>query len=299
MDKPVIHGWSIDVEDWFHILEYDGAPDPAAWRQQERRVHIGTQRMLDALDLRGVKATFFVLGWIAEVAPDLVAEIARRGHDVGSHGHLHRLLQHLGPDEFARDLDLSLAALSRAAQRDITCFRAPGFSLSPRETWALPILASRGITLDSSLFLTDRAHGGFALDRSRPFDIVLGDGRTLLEVPVVPLRVGNQRLAFSGGGYLRILPKPALQVAFQACELRRTPAIVYLHPRELDPDQPRMPLPWKRRLKYYVGLDGVADKVAMLLDRFRFGTLAQVAASTPRDLPLVVEDGAWQREGQT
>lgn len=289
MESRVIHGWSIDVEDWFHILEYEGAPDPAAWRQQERRVHIGTRRMLDALDLRGVKATFFVLGWVAEVAPELVAEIAHRGHDLGSHGHLHQLLRHLGPDDFARDLDQSLSALSRAAHRDITSFRAPGFSLGPNETWALPILASRGITLDSSFFLTNRAHGGFDLDRSRPFDVVLADGRTLVEVPVTPLRLGQHRLAFSGGGYLRALPAPVLRAAFQAFELRRTPAIVYLHPRELDPDQPRMQLPLRRKLKYYIGLDGVADKVAMLLDHFHFATLAQVAAHTPRDLPLVLD----------
>jgi polysaccharide deacetylase family protein (PEP-CTERM system associated) len=289
MSNPVTHGWSIDVEDWFHILDYDRAPDPAAWRRQERRVHIGTECMLAALDRRGVKATFFVLGWVAEVAPDLVAEIARRGHDVGSHGHLHQLLPHLGPDEFARDLDASLQAITRATRRDVTSFRAPGFSLGPQETWALPILASRGITLDSSFFLTERAHGGFPLDRTRPFEIVLSSGHTILEVPVVPLHVGHRDFAFSGGGYLRLLPKPVLQAAFQACELRQTPAILYLHPRELDPDQPRMRLPLTRRFKYYVGLDGVADKVAMLLDRFHFGTLAQVASQTPRDLPLVLD----------
>jgi polysaccharide deacetylase family protein (PEP-CTERM system associated) len=289
MPHSVTHGWSIDVEDWFHILEYAGAPDPAAWRRQERRVHIGTRRMLDLLDQRGVKATFFILGWVAEVAPELVAEIAARGHDIGSHGHLHQLVQHLGPDGFARDLDQSLAALSRAAGRDITSFRAPGFSISPAETWALPILASRGITLDSSLFLTHRAHGGFPLDRRRPFDIHLPDGRTILEVPVVPLRVAGRELAFSGGGYLRLLPSPVLRTAFAACDLQRTPAVLYLHPRELDPDQPRMHLPPARRFKYYVGLDSVQAKVGTLLDSFRFGTLAQVAARTPRDLPLHVD----------
>ena len=218
-----------------------------------------------------------------------MAEIARRGHDVGSHGHLHQLLATLGPDGFARDLDQSLAALSRAVRHDITSFRAPGFSLGPQQTWALPILASRGITLDSSLFLTERAHGGYPLNRNRPFDIVLQDGRTILEVPVVPLRLGRHDLAFSGGGYLRILPKPALRAVFQASELRGTPAVLYLHPRELDPDQPRMHLPMARRFKYYVGLAGVAEKVAMLLDGFRFGTLAHVAATTPRDLPLVLD----------
>lgn len=294
MPTRVTHGWTMDVEDWFHILEYAQAPNPEEWKKLESRVHIGTQRMLDLLDEFSVKGTFFVLGWVAQQVPDLVAEIAQRGHDVGSHGHLHQLVAQQTPDEFARDLDLSLEALSRATKRQVTSFRAPGFSIGPRETWALPILASRGITHDSSLFLTQRAHGGFPLDRSRPFEIAMPGGRTLLEVPLVPLRLpvnflGKRELAFSGGGYLRLFPQPALRAAFQSMELQKIPAVAYLHPRELDPQQPRMPLPLIRRFKYYVGLDTVTAKTRMLLSHFRFGTLAQVAAHAPRDLPLVLD----------
>lgn len=289
MTHGITHGWSIDVEDWFHILDEPRAPQPDTWRDQEQRCHLGTLRMLDLLDAHHVKATFFVLGWVAEVAPDLVAQIAERGHDVGSHGHLHQLLPHLGPDGFARDLDRSLAAIQRATGRAVTSFRAPGFSLGPAEIWALPILAARGITLDASLFLADRAHGGFPLARERPFDIQLPDGRKLLEVPVVPLRLGRRTLAFSGGGYLRLLPATALEIAFRAFEFRGTPAVLYLHPRELDPAQPRLSLPPLRRLKYYVGLDSVTAKVSMLLERFHFATLAQMAALTPRDAPLLLD----------
>ena len=288
MGTRVTHGWSIDVEDWFHILEYARAPDPSAWRQQEQRVQIGTMRMLDLLDRHAVKATFFVLGWVAEVAPDLVAEIARRGHDVGSHSHLHTLVSHQTPDSFARDLDQSLTAIHRATGRDVTCFRAPGFSITPRETWALPILRARGITLDSSLFLASRAHGGFALDRERPFELQLPNGQTMTEVPLVPLRFRGRDLAFSGGGYLRLLPAPLLEQAFAHFDRRGVPAILYLHPRELDPEQPRMSLPVHRRFKYYVGLETVTAKSTLLLEKFRFGPLSQVAAQTPPDRPFLV-----------
>lgn len=289
MAEQVTHGWSMDVEDWFHILEYARAPDPAEWRKQERRVHIGTERMLDLLDRHGVKATFFVLGWIAEVAPALVAEIARRGHEVGSHSHLHTLVSHQTQDGFARDLDQSIAAITRATGKPVTCFRAPGFSITPQENWAFAILRSRGITLDSSLFLAQRAHGGYPLDRERPFELLLPDGQSLTEVPLVPLRLWSRDLAFSGGGYLRLIPQPALQVAFQSFAQRRVPAVVYLHPRELDPAQPRMALPVGRRFKYYVGLSTVESKVTMLLQKFRFGTLTQVAAHSLRDRPLVID----------
>ena len=164
----VVHGWSIDVEDWFHILDASGAPDPSSWAQLPSRVAIGTRRMLDLLDRHRVRATFFTLGWIAERHPELIAEIAARGHEVGSHGHLHRLVHQGSRDDFARDLDASLHAISRAIGRPVKAFRAPGFSIGDGETWALPVLASRGITLDASLFLAHHGHGGIVLRRERP-----------------------------------------------------------------------------------------------------------------------------------
>ena len=286
LDRPLLHGFTVDVEDWFHILEYQGAPQPDAWAQQPSRVALATERMLALLAQHKVHATFFVLGWVAERHPDLIARIAEAGHEIGSHGHLHCLVGELGRDGFARDLDASLAAIAKATGRDVQCFRAPGFSIGDEQTWAFPILASRGIRYDASLFLANRAHGGMLLHRSRPFDLVLDDGRSITEIPTVPRLIAGRGLSYAGGGYLRLLPMWLIEQSFQAAERDGTPAVVYLHPRELDPEQPRMALPPVRRFKYYVGLDGVQAKVEALFSRHRFGPVSEVARHTPRDRPV-------------
>ena len=287
-ESSLLHGWSVDVEDWFHILDCQGAPDPAQWDAMPARVEIGTRRMLDLLDQFGHSATFFSLGWIARKHPELIAEIVERGHELGSHGDMHRLVHTLDRDTFARDLDDSLESLRRAAGKDVKAFRAPGFSIGDGETWALPILASRGITLDASLFLAERAHGGMLLKRKLPFDLVLHDGQRLTEVPTVPRMVLGRELPFSGGGYLRLLPSWILTRAFAEFEQEQRPVIAYVHPRELDPQQPRMDLPARRKFKYYVGLDTVTAKIESLFKQFRFGTLSEVAAASPRDKPVYV-----------
>lgn len=290
---PVVtHGFSVDVEDWFHIIDCDGAPDPQSWDAQEDRVGLGTHAVLDLLERHGHRATFFVLGWVAERHPELIAEIAARGHELGSHSYGHAMVSSLSPDAFAADLDRSLEALTRAGSGPVRCFRAPGFSIGPGEVWALEILASRGIEVDSSLFLAPRAHGGWAMDRRRPFELWLPSGRRMLEVPVVPARVGKAALPFSGGGYLRLLPEAALMRLFDAFEAAGEPTIAYLHPRELDPAQPRMELPLRRRFKYYVGLDGVHDKLDALFARFRFDTVSGAAARAALDPPVVLRQAA-------
>ncbi len=284
----VVHGWSVDVEDWFHILEYAAAPDLAAWDKLPSHVVAGTEKMLDLLQKHRFSGTFFALGWIAERFPELLAQIAERGHEIGSHGHLHQLVPQLGRDGFARDLDLSLAAISRAIGKDVKAFRAPGFSIGDADTWAFGVLASRGIALDASLFLANRAHGGLLLQRNRPFDLILPNGQTIVEVPTVPRNFAGQQLVFQGGGYLRLLPSWFIEQSFAAAENAQQPVIAYIHPRELVADQPRMDLPFKRRFKYYVGLAGVEQKIERLFSRFAFGTLSDVAANTPRDRPVHV-----------
>ena len=168
----------------------------------------------------------------------------------------------------------------------MTCFRAPGFSIGHDETWAFEILADHGITLDSSLFLADRAHGGFQLNRLRPFEIVLHDGRRMLEAPVVPLRLPRLSLPWTGGGYLRLLPQAALLQLFAHAERCERPVVTYVHPREVDPGQPRMRLPMARRFKYYVGLETVVDKLQALFARHRFASVGEVAHGGVKDPPL-------------
>lgn len=282
----VVHGWSVDVEDWFHILEYAAAPDVAAWTQLPSHVVAGTEKMLDLLQKHQFRGTFFALGWIAERFPELLAQIAERGHEIGSHGHAHQLVPQLGRDGFARDLDLSLAAISRAIGKDVKAFRAPGFSIGDADTWAFAALASRGITLDASLFLANRAHGGLQLSRNRPFDLILPNGQKIVEVPTVPRYFAGQQVVFQGGGYLRLLPSWLIEQSFAAAERAQVPVIAYIHPRELVADQPRMDLPFKRRFKYYVGLAGVEQKIERLFVRFHFSTLSDVVANVQRDRPV-------------
>jgi polysaccharide deacetylase family protein (PEP-CTERM system associated) len=283
-----LHALTIDVEDWFHILESAQAPPLHAWDTLPSRVEIGLLRALDLCERARIQATFFVLGWVAERRPDLVQEIARRGHEIGSHGHTHQMLGKLGRDGFARDLDQSLAAIARAAKVQVKAFRAPGFSLTPAEPWAFSVMADRGISIDASLFLCRRAHGGWPLDRHGPFPVVLPDGRRIAEIPTVPLRLFRHDLPFSGGGYLRLLPQPALDAAFAWQEHRARPVCAYLHPRELDADQPRMALPPWRRFKYYVGLRGVEGKLTRLIARHRFGSASQAIAAATPGAPLVL-----------
>ncbi len=282
------HGFSIDVEDWFHILDCDGAPDPSGWDRLDSRVERCTTTLLDLLDRHGHHATFFVLGWVAERHPAVVAEIARRGHEIGSHSYGHELVGRLGPDAFRRDLECSLEALVAAGAPEIRAFRAPGFSIGPEQAWAFDILADAGITLDASLFLTNRAHGGWPLARRRPFEVWTANGARIMEVPVVPLRVAGAELPYSGGGYLRLLPLPMLKALFAHADHAEEPVIAYLHPREVDPSQPRMQLPMARRFKYYVGLDTVQAKLDALFAAHRFETLRYVADRVAKDPPLVL-----------
>lgn len=282
----LLHGLTVDVEDWFHILESADAPQPQTWAQQESRVAYNTMRLLALFDRHQVRATFFCLGWVAEQCADLVREIANRGHEIGSHSHSHQLIDDLGRDGFARDLDRSIEALLKAGASSVKLFRAPGFSLGCGQTWALPVLASRGISIDASMFLAPRAHGGIALQRARPFEIVLADGQRITEVPTVPRKLGNLALPFAGGGYLRLLPWPVLRSCFEASQAAGSPAIVYVHPREIDSNQPRMPLSPLRRFKYYVGLDSTLPKLEKILQNYRFGPLSQVVATTVPDQPV-------------
>ncbi len=283
-----VHALSIDVEDWFHVLDCAGAPEPASWSGQPSRVEANTRALLQLLDAHGQRATFFVLGWVAEHHPAVVAEIVRHGHEIGSHSYGHALVSSQTPDSFARDLDRSLEALHAAGAPQVRSFRAPGFSIGPDEAWAFDILASRGVRLDASLFLSRRAHGGWPLARRRPFEIWTPGGAHLLEVPVVPFRLAGRELPWSGGGYLRLLPKALLLTLLRQANHADEPAVVYLHPREIDPAQPRMALPAARSFKYYVGLDGVEDKLRAMFSVARFDTLSAVAAATAKDPPLVL-----------
>jgi polysaccharide deacetylase family protein (PEP-CTERM system associated) len=274
---------TVDVEEWFHILDYEDAPALESWDGQESRVCTGTERLLEIMDAAGVAGTFFFLSWVAERQPDLVRRVAAAGHEIATHGYAHRLVYRIGRDAFREDTRRARGVLEDLLGARVTGYRAAGFSITADTPWAFDVLAEEGFTYDSSIFPARRAHGGFDLDRERPFRIAGPGGGELWEFPIVPAQIGPLRVAFAGGGYFRLWPLGLVERATRALNRRGVPVTFYLHPRELDPDQPRMDLPWRRRFKYYVNLAGTPDKLRRLLqDGDGFAPLRDLAAALER-----------------
>lgn len=286
--KLKVHGFSVDFEEWFHILECESSPRVNQWNDLESRIDFIGIRLLDFLDKYKIRGTFFILGWIAQRYPELIQEIVRRKHEIGTHGHMHLMVSKLSADEFARDLDTSIMAISKSSGCDVRAYRAPGFSISNRQFWAFDILASRGIYLDSSLFLSSHAHGGYLLKRTKPFPLILSNYDQIVEIPIVPLSLIKINLPFSGGGYLRLLPFQLINLLFKLFEYNQIPVTTYIHPREFDLRQPKMNLPWVRYFKYYVGINTFESKLKRLFHNYNFQPLGYIANNTSLDRALYI-----------
>ena len=268
---------TVDVEDWFHGLEL---PE-SRWAGREPRVVDATVRLLDLLAEHDARATFFVLGRVAEAHPDLVGRILAAGHDVGSHGYAHQFVYRQTPDEFARDLDRSLVALARAGAPAVRAYRAPYFSITRRSLWALDVLAAAGIDLDSSIMPAPNPRYGIPDAPLGPHLIETLGGLPILEAPVSCLALGGARVPFAGGFYLRFFPRAVVQALVRRALAAGRPVVLYLHPWELDPEQPRVALPRRVSATRYHRLGCTRDKLAGLLARFRWTTLADALHDAP------------------
>ena len=205
--KEVLNALTVDVEDWFHILDVPGEWRLEQWETLESRVGIGAQRILSLLEETGTKATFLVLGWIAEHYPGLVSEIASRGHELGTHGYAHELIFSHSPEHFRADVVKGRDLIETVAPGGkVAAYRAPGFSLVADTIWAVRILAEAGIAIDTSIFPAVRGHGGIPGFESRPFRFRWPDGLSLAEFPISVRTVLGRNLAYCGGGYLRLFP---------------------------------------------------------------------------------------------
>ncbi len=274
--------FSVDVEDWFHLLDSEQAPAYSRWNELESRVRPNTERLLQELAQRNIKSTFFVLGWVAKQHPALIAEIAAAGHEIASHGYQHTLIYTQTPDEFRDDLKRANDAIHDATGIVPTGFRAPGFSIIPENVWAFDIVREEGFIYDSSVFPAIRSHGGLPGNEPRPS--VLPNG--LFEFPVSTTEIGVVRCGYLGGGYLRLIPKYLLFRWAKQQLAAGDPLILYLHPRDIDPAQPRMKLPPHRYFRTYVGLNQCMDKVNALLDEFdwtSFDEYLRVSPPTPKE----------------
>ncbi len=271
--------FTVDVEEWFHILDTDAAPPVARWDEQSERVVRNTLRLLDMLDEVGVRGTFFFLGWVAEQHPQLVREVAARGHEVACHGHEHLLAFRVGRAAFEEDARRAKKVLEDTTGATVLGYRAAGFSITRETPWAFDVLAEAGFRYDSSVFPARRGHGGYPSAPSVPHRVRGPEGGTLLEFPVAPLRLGPVRVPFSGGGYLRLLPATVVRGCLSRLLASGAPANIYVHPREVDADHPRLPLSRKRSFMTYVNVRRGQEKISALLRSFpaeRFRRLSDV-----------------------
>jgi polysaccharide deacetylase family protein (PEP-CTERM system associated) len=275
-DRPtdVRHVFSVDLEEYFQVQAFDGVVGRDEWSLIPSRVQASTERILDLLDAAGATATFFTLGWIADRHPGLVRQIAERGHEIASHGYGHELLTRMGADEFRQDLRRSRQALENAVSRPVLGYRAPTFSLVPETAWAFDVLIEEGFEYDSSMFPIRRRGYGFPGANPDVHTLVRPAGR-LLEIPMTTTVVAGLRLPAAGGGWFRQLPYGLTRSGFRQCEREGRTGMFYIHPWELDPEQPRMPVPLLQRVRHYRGLRRMEDRLARLLREFRFTSVRE------------------------
>lgn len=273
----VTHALSFDIEDWFHMVEIDAVADTNKWPEFPSLVERYTDQILATVDQAGVRATFFMLGWVAERYPGMVRRIADAGHELACHSFWHRRVDQLTADEFREDTQRTVDILQQHSGQQVLGYRAPSFSITPGTEWAIDVLLDLGFTYDASLFPARRGHGGYPCEQPAHDFAATPSGRSIRELPMSIGRFGGRRLAFSGGGYLRLLPEWLIQRGFAQFEQQGTPVVVYLHPRDFAADCPRVPMPVHRRFKSYVGLASTQRKLEMLLDKYKFDTCAAVA----------------------
>lgn len=264
---------TVDVEDYFQVSAFDDLVDRDDWDAFESRVESSTDRLLQTFADADVRGTFFILGWVAQRHPELVRRIAAAGHELASHGYHHRLVYDITPDAFRHDLTRSRDAIQQAAGVAVTAYRAPSFSINRRSLWALDILAELGFTVDSSIFPIHHDRYGMPDARREPHEIETAAG-TLTEFPPSVWQLGRFNIPIAGGGYFRLYPLTLTLRGLAAVNARRMPFMFYLHPWEVDPEQPRMrPLGWKTRFRHYVGLPRTQAKLSRLLRAAHFDTL--------------------------
>ncbi|WP_313040422.1 XrtA system polysaccharide deacetylase [Sphingobium yanoikuyae] len=259
---------SVDVEDWFQVGAFERTIDRSDWEGLTHRVERNTDAVLDLFAQAGVTATFFTLGWVAERYPALMRRIAEAGHEVASHGYDHARVFTFTPEQFRADLRKSCAILEDASGQKVSGYRAPSFSIDPRTPWAHPILAEEGYAYSSSVAPIRHDHYGWPDSPRFAWKPVAGS--ELLELPVTTAKLGQRTLAAGGGGFFRLLPYGFSRWAIrQVNGQAQRPAIIYFHPWEIDPDQPRVAgAPLRSRVRHYTNLSVMAAKLRRLTQDF-------------------------------
>ena len=273
--EQVANVFTVDVEDYFQVGAFADRIDPNDWDNYECRVEKNTRLILELMAKHSVTGTFFVLGWIAERYPDLVREIKTAGHEIGCHSHMHQLIYQQSPEVFREDLRTATRLLEDIAQQPVTSFRAPSFSITGASQWALDVLIEEGYRYDSSIFPIRHDRYGMPGAERFPHRISASSGE-IVEFPPSVYPIWKYHLPVAGGGYFRLFPYWLTARAFRSINRAGRGFMFYIHPWEVDPDQPRLPGTWKSKFRHYQNLRTTAKKLDRLLGDFAYQPMTEV-----------------------
>jgi len=267
----MINGLSFDIEDWFQVENLREACPIEKWDIYELRVEKNVSKILELLSSRDTKATFFILGWIAERLPGLVKEIAKLGHEIASHGYKHEIVYRLTPNAFREDLMKSKKILENLCGAEVIGYRAPNFSITKDSLWAIDILKESGFLYDSSIFPTS-FHDRYGFEGIQNSDFIKFEN-DLREFPLTTYKLLHTDFPVGGGAYFRFIPYGIFKFILNRINRNGKSFIFYLHPWELDKDQPRLKVNWNYYIRHYTNLDKTEYKLKMLLRDFKFQPL--------------------------
>lgn len=260
---------SVDVEDYFHAEIFSDAVQRSDWDRFPTRVESNTKRLLELFSRCNVQATFFIVGWVAEKFPHLVREIAALGHELACHSYWHRLIYRLKPEDFREDTHRAKSIIEQVAGQPIYGYRAPTYSIVDASLWALDVLVELGFTYDSSIYPIRHDRYGMPGAPRAPFRIRTASG-SLIEYPLTTFRFAGHRFPVGGGGYLRLLPTWYTSMGIKRAHNDGLPIITYIHPWEIDPEQPRLPIKFSSTLRHYLNLSRTYDRLAAMLRKETF-----------------------------
>jgi polysaccharide deacetylase family protein (PEP-CTERM system associated) len=272
---------SVDVEDYFHAEVFSEVVERSRWDSYTSRVEVNTRRLLELLATFDVHGTFFILGWVAERFPSLVREIAANGHELACHSYWHRLIYKLSPRDFRDDTLRAKNVIEQISGQAVNGYRAPTYSIVDDSVWALEILAELGFSYDSSIYPIRHDRYGMPWTPRMPFRFETPCG-PITEFPITTFRLRGQNMPVGGGGYLRLLPMLYTQLGLKQVRKEGLPIVIYIHPWEIDPEQPRLPIKLTSRLRHYTNLARMYERFTNVLQEasytsFRESGLANLA----------------------
>jgi polysaccharide deacetylase family protein (PEP-CTERM system associated) len=268
---------TFDVEDYYQVSAFDSVVRFEDWDRYESRVERNTHRLLELLATAKTRATFFILGWVAERYPDLVKAIASQDHEIASHGYRHKLLTSMTPEQFREDIRRAKGILEDVTGWPVLGFRAPSFTVMKSTLWALPILVEEGFAYDASIFPI--RHDRYGMPEADPYYHLRSTSSGMIwEIPPSTVQFGSLRAPIGGGGYFRLVPYRVLRPLLKQVEGDGHPLVMYFHPWEIDPEQPRLKAPLVSVFRHYVNLSKTQSRLTQLLADFRFAPIDEAIA---------------------